>query len=85
MEAQSAYEEAHNAVFHLQLTWRHTQPHRSRRDGKTRWSMIEMWPMHVSQVQQTLSVTTALVTKQFGLTLNHPYLEGYLQSECSDW
>lgn len=47
LEAQSSYEEALNAVFNLQLTWRHMQPHRSRRDGNTKWSMIEMWPMHV--------------------------------------
>lgn len=48
-EAQSAYEEALKAVFTLQLSWRHMQPHRSRSDGKTKWSMIEMWPMHVSK------------------------------------
>ena len=48
-EAQSSFEEAHNAVFNLQLTWRHMQPHCSRRDGKPKWSMIEMWPMHVRQ------------------------------------
>ncbi len=53
LEAQSAYEEALNAVFVKQLTWRHMQPHRSRRDGKTKWSMIEMWPMNVSGVTYT--------------------------------
>ena len=53
LEAQSAYEEALNAVFIKQLTWHHMQPHRSRRDGKTKWSMIEMWPMHVGGVAYT--------------------------------
>ena len=53
LEAQSAYEEALNAVFIEQLTWRHMQPHRSRRDGKTRWSMMEMWPMNVSGATYT--------------------------------
>ena len=47
LEAHSCYEEAVNAVFNRQLTWRHMQPHCSRRDGKAKWSMIEMWPMHV--------------------------------------
>ena len=61
LDAQSAYEEAHNAVFQLQLTWRHTQPHKSRRDGKTRWSMIEMWPMHVSLALSTDSGSVALL------------------------
>ena len=49
LEAQSACDEALHAVFSLHLTRRHLQCHRSRKDGKTKWSMIEMWPMHVSQ------------------------------------
>ena len=53
LEAQSAYDEALSAVFIKQLTWRHMQPHRSRRDGKTKWSMIEMWPMSVSGATYT--------------------------------
>ena len=36
-------------------------------------------------LQWTLFVTTALVIKQFVLTLNCPYSEGPLQSECSSW
>ncbi|DBB14759.1 TPA: hypothetical protein ACH3X3_004373 [Trebouxia sp. C0006] len=45
-EAQSAYDDAMNAVFSLQLEChRHTQAHKSKKDGSTKWSMIEMWPM----------------------------------------
>ena len=47
-EAQSAYDDAMNAVFSLQLEChRHTQAHKSKKDGSTKWSMIEMWPMLV--------------------------------------
>ena len=50
-EGQAAYDEAMNAVFTLQLEChRHTQPHRSKKDGTTKWAMIEMWPMLVSVV-----------------------------------
>ncbi|KAL0039442.1 hypothetical protein WJX79_008577 [Trebouxia sp. C0005] len=45
-EAQSAYDDAMNAVFNLQLEChRHTQPRKSKKDGSTKWTMIEMWPM----------------------------------------
>ena len=48
-EAQAAYDEAYNAVFNLQLEChRHAQPHKSKKDGKIKWAMIEMWPMIVS-------------------------------------
>ena len=47
-EAQSAYDDAMNAVFNLQLEChRHTQARKSKKDGSTKWSMIEMWPMLV--------------------------------------
>ena len=47
-EAQSAYDDAMNAVFSLQPECpRHTQAHTSKKDGSTKWSMIEMWPMLV--------------------------------------
>ena len=49
LEAQVAYDEAVHAIFSLHLTRRHMQPYRSEKDGKTKWAMIEMWPMHVSQ------------------------------------
>ncbi|KAA6425466.1 MAG: hypothetical protein FRX49_04364, partial [Trebouxia sp. A1-2] len=45
-EAQSAYDDAMNAAFNLQLEChRHTQPRKSKKDGSTKWTMIEMWPM----------------------------------------
>ena len=48
-EAQAAYDEAVNAVFTLQVDChRHAQPHLSKKDGRTKWAMIEMWPMQVS-------------------------------------
>ena len=47
-EGQAAYDEAVTAVFDLQLEChRHTQPHKSKKDGTTKWAMIEMWPMLV--------------------------------------
>ena len=47
-EAQAAYDEAVNAVFNLQVEChRHAQPHISKKDGRTKWTMIEMWPMQV--------------------------------------
>ena len=48
-EAIAAHEEAMHAVFTLQLKChRHEQPHRARKDGRTKWAMLEMWPMFVS-------------------------------------
>ena len=48
-EAQAAYDEAVNAMFNLRLDChRHVQPHKSHKDGSTKWAMIEMWPMTVS-------------------------------------
>ena len=50
-EAQAAYDEAVNAVFNLQVDChRHAQPHLSRKDNRTKWAMIEMWPMAVQPV-----------------------------------
>ena len=50
-EAQAAYDEAVNAVFNLQVEChRHAQPHLSRKDSRTKWAMIEMWPMQVQPV-----------------------------------
>ena len=52
-EAQAAYDEAVNAVFNLQVDChRHAQPHLSRKDDKTKWAMIEMWPMQVTMHAQ---------------------------------
>ena len=40
-----------NAVFNLQLEChRHTQAHKSKKDGSTKWAMIEMWPMLVTDL-----------------------------------
>lgn len=47
-EAEAAYEEAVNAVFNLQVEChRHAQPHVSKKNGTTKWAMLEMWPMPV--------------------------------------
>ena len=47
-EAQAGYDEAMNAVFTLRVhCHRHTQPHKSKKDGTIKWAMIEMWPMQV--------------------------------------
>lgn len=55
-EAQAAYDEAVNAVFNLQLEChRHAQPHKSKKDGKTKWAMIEMWPIIVSLLAAVLA------------------------------
>lgn len=64
-EAQAAYDEAVNAVFNLQLEChRHAQPHKSKKDGKMKWAMIEMWPIIVStQHPHTLEANYAFVTK----------------------
>ena len=48
-EAEAAYDEAFHAIFHLQLQrHRHTQPYISKKDGKSKWVMIEMSPITVS-------------------------------------
>ncbi len=48
-EAEAAYDEAFNAIFVLQLErHRHTQPYISKKDGRSKWAMIEMSPMTVS-------------------------------------
>ncbi|DBB01895.1 TPA: hypothetical protein ACH3X1_000492 [Trebouxia sp. C0004] len=78
LEAQSAYEEALNAVFVMQLTWRHMQPHRSRRDGKTKWSMIEMWPMN-----DPVTATPAVLVKRYNIT-QHKELEAQLSLRQGD-
>ena len=47
-EARAAYEEALHAIFTLNLEChRHTQPHKSKKNGHMKWAMIEMWPMMV--------------------------------------
>ncbi|KAL0021688.1 hypothetical protein WJX79_000250 [Trebouxia sp. C0005] len=45
-EAEAAYDEALHAIFVLQLErHRHTQPYISKKDGRSKWAMIEMSPM----------------------------------------
>lgn len=47
-QARAAYEEALHAIFTLNLEChRHTQPHKSKKNGHMKWAMIEMWPMMV--------------------------------------
>ncbi|KAL3135613.1 3',5'-cyclic-nucleotide phosphodiesterase pde1 [Trebouxia sp. C0009 RCD-2024] len=77
-EAHSCYEEAVNAVFNLQLTWRHMQPHCSRKDGKAKWSMIEMWPMH-----DPVDASPAVLVKRYNIT-EHKELEIQLATRQSD-
>lgn len=48
-EAEAAYDEALHAIFALQLErHQHTQPYISKKDGRSKWAMIEMSPMTVS-------------------------------------
>ena len=48
-EAQTAYSEAYNAIFDLQLEYHsHMQPYLSATDGTPRYAQIELWPMIVS-------------------------------------
>ncbi len=47
-EAERAYEEALNAVFDLGVDChQHIQPYQSRKDGKLKWALLEMWPLLV--------------------------------------
>ncbi|KAL3135611.1 3',5'-cyclic-nucleotide phosphodiesterase pde1 [Trebouxia sp. C0009 RCD-2024] len=78
LEAHSCYEEAVNAVFNLQLTWRHMQPHCSRKDGKAKWSMIEMWPMH-----DPVDASPAVLVKRYNIT-QHKELEIQLATRQGD-
>ncbi|KAL3158778.1 hypothetical protein ABBQ32_011505 [Trebouxia sp. C0010 RCD-2024] len=78
LEAHSCYEEAVNAVFNLQLTWRHMQPHCSRKDGKAKWSMIEMWPMH-----DPVDASPAVLVKRYNIT-EHKELEMQLATRQGD-
>ena len=48
-EADRAYAEALNACFDLELeVHQHVQPYTSRKDGKLKWALLEMWPVPVS-------------------------------------
>lgn len=48
-EAEAAYAEACHAILHLQLErHHHTQPYISKKDGRSKWAMIEMSPITVS-------------------------------------
>lgn len=48
-EADAAYEEAFDAIFNLAVeSYRHPIPQISKKNGRQKWSMIEMWPMTVS-------------------------------------
>ncbi|DBB13951.1 TPA: hypothetical protein ACH3X3_000930 [Trebouxia sp. C0006] len=63
-EAQAAYDEAVNAVFNLQVEChRHAQPHISKKDGRTKWAMIEMWPM-----QDPVSAGSAVLIKKYNIS-----------------
>ena len=47
-EAMTAYEEAMQAMFGLQLErYSHVQPHRNPESGKLRWECFELWPLQV--------------------------------------
>ena len=49
VEAQAAYNAAISAIFHQQVDChRHIQTHVSAKNGRRKWSMMEMWPIHVS-------------------------------------
>lgn len=53
-EAEAAYDEAFHAIFQLQLErHRHTQPYTSKKDGRSKWAMIEMSPITVSSYTTT--------------------------------
>ena len=58
-EAEAAYDEAFHAIFHLQLErHRHTQAYTSKKDGRSKWAMIEMSPITVSSCTTTPSAHT---------------------------
>ena len=60
----AAFEEAYNDVFCLQLDChRHAQPHISRKDGVTRWNIIEMWPM-----LDPIDGSPAVLVKKYDIT-----------------
>ncbi len=51
-----AYEEALNAVFDLGVErHQHIQPYASRKDGKVKWALLEMWPLLVRSSTQLIS------------------------------
>ena len=56
-EAQAAYEDAmatladESAECH-----RHMQSHTSKKSGRTKWTMMEMWPMQVYQLNQSMFI-----------------------------
>lgn len=61
-EADAAFDEAHNAIFSLQLERHcHTQPYISKKDGRSKWAMIEMSPMIVSMTARPLSTNLHLI------------------------
>ena len=63
-EAQAAYDEAVNAVFNLQVDChRHAQPHISKKDGRIKWAMIELWPMQVT----TFSISMCSLLLSFSM------------------
>ncbi|KAL0024765.1 hypothetical protein WJX79_003822 [Trebouxia sp. C0005] len=63
-EAQAAYDEAVNAVFSLQVDChRHIHPHISKKDGRTKWAMIEMWPM-----QDPVTAGSAVLAKKYNIS-----------------
>ncbi len=73
-ESQTEYEDAVQAIFHLQLErYCHTQAHHNpEKGGAMRWECIEMWPMQVSHTHiacilsfplEKLSLTVFLLQK----------------------
>lgn len=69
-EAEAAYDEAFHAIFQLQLErHRHTQPYTSKKDGRSKWAMIEMSPITVSSDL----TTTQTQSHAWLLPMQHTY------------
>ncbi|DBA80660.1 TPA: hypothetical protein ACH3X1_007904 [Trebouxia sp. C0004] len=64
-EAHTAYEDAVQAIFHLQLErYCHTQAHHNpEKGGAMRWECIEMWPM-----QDPVDLSPAVLVKRYNVT-----------------
>lgn len=61
-QAVRAYEEALNAVFDLRVEChQHIQPYASRKDGKIKWALLEMWPLLVCSSAHQISCACSLV------------------------
>ncbi|DBB03659.1 hypothetical protein WJX82_000931 [Trebouxia sp. C0006] len=64
-ESQTEYEDAVQAIFHLQLErYCHTQAHHNpEKGGAMRWECIEMWPM-----QDPVDSSPAVLVKRYNVT-----------------